>query len=206
MRLITNTGSDRVIDEVRSAVSQQSTLDLATPALSLFAFGEASDLLDKIARCRLVVPTEPGHELELLGGSADRPFRNRLNARGLASRLSSWLEKKVDLRGAPMRLPQSFIAVAGDGGAPPRVLTGHCAFTTDGLGLTPGNQFSLIQVGESSEECAILGAWFEQLWNTLPAMPEAKNALLARLRALCEYKAPSLLYLLVLFHLFHDRG
>ena len=206
MRLIKNTGSDRVIDEVRSAASPQSTLDLATPALSLFAFGEASDLLDKIARCRLVVPTEPGHELELLGGDADRPFRNRLNSRGLASRLASWLEKKVELRGAPMPLPQSFIAVAGDDAVPARVLTGHCAFTTDGLGLTPGNRFSLIQVGETSEECAVLGAWFEQLWNSLPATLEAKNALVARLRALCEHTAPSLVYLLVLFHLFHDRG
>ena len=50
------------------------------------------------ARCRLVVPTEPGHELELLGSSADRPFRNRLISRGLASRLASWLENKAELR------------------------------------------------------------------------------------------------------------
>jgi hypothetical protein len=40
VRLIKNTGGDRVIDEVRSAVGLQSTLDLATSALSLFAFGD----------------------------------------------------------------------------------------------------------------------------------------------------------------------
>ena len=56
-----------------------------------------------------------------------------------------------------------------------RVITGNCAFTTEGLGVTPGNQFSLIQCSEKPEESAILGSWFANLWNTLPASDEQKG-------------------------------
>ena len=109
MKLIKNTGDNRVIDEVRAALGPQSTLDIATPAFSLFAFGETKELLEEIARCRLVIPTLPNTEPQLFGGDSDRPFRNRLNTRALARQLAAWVEKKVDLRGAPMPLPQSLL-------------------------------------------------------------------------------------------------
>jgi hypothetical protein len=38
MKLINNTGSDRVIDELRQTLVPPSSLDLASPAFSLFAF------------------------------------------------------------------------------------------------------------------------------------------------------------------------
>lgn len=174
MKLIKNTGDNRVIDEVRAALGPQSELDIATPAFSLFAFAEARELLEKIARCRLVIPTLLGNAPQLFGGDADRPFRNRLNTQALARQLAAWVEKKVELRGAPMPLPQSLLAIGNSADLPARVLTGHCAFTTDGLGITPGNQFSLIQCAESKEECAVLSSWFDSLWAGLP-VPEQQR-------------------------------
>lgn len=206
MKLIKNTGDNRVIDEVRAALGPQSQLDIATPAFSLFAFAEARELLEKIERCRLVIPTLPGNAPQLLGADADRPFRNRLNTYALARQLAAWVEKKVELRGAPMPLPQSVLAIGNGTDPPVRVLTGHCAFTTDGLGITPGNQFSLIQCAESKEECAVLSSWFNSLWDGLPATPEAKNAFLTQLRELTAHSAASLVYFLTLFHLFKDLG
>ena len=83
MKLIKNTGDNRVIDELRATLSPACTLDIASPALSLFAFSEIKNPLDKISRCRLVVPTAAAHEPALLGGDADRQFRNQLNARAV---------------------------------------------------------------------------------------------------------------------------
>ena len=206
VKLIKNTGQNRVIDEVRAALGPQSELDIATTGLSLFAFAEARELLEKTARCRLVIPTLLGNAPELLGGDADRPFRNRLNTHALARQLAAWVEKKVDLRDAPMPLPQSLLAIGNGTGLPARVLTGHCAFTTDGLGLTPSNRFSLIQCAESKDECAILGNWFDSLWGSLPATQDSKNLFLRQLRELTAHKAPSLVYFLILFHLFKDLG
>jgi hypothetical protein len=181
VKLIKNTGDNRVIDEVRTALGPLATLDIATQGFSLFAFGETKDLLQEIARCRLVIPTLLDSEPQLFGGEFDRPYRNRLNTRAIARQLAAWVEKKVDLRGAPMPLPQSLLAIGNGAGLPARVLTGHCAFTTDGLGLTPGNKFSLIQCAESKDECAVLSTWFDSLWASLPAtahlLPDAISPL-----------------------------
>ena len=206
MKLIRNTGDDRVIDEIRAALRPQSKLDIATATFSLFAFAETKELLKNVAMCRLVVPTDPDNEPQLFGSDADRPFRNRLNIRARARELAAWIDTKVDLRDAPTSLPQSFIAIGNAADQPARVLTGHCAFTTDGLGLTPGNQFSLIQCAETDAECAILASWFDSLWNSLPATPDAKNTFLRHLHELTVHKAPSLVYFLILFHLFKDLG
>ncbi|MDE2059402.1 MAG: four helix bundle protein [candidate division NC10 bacterium] len=55
MKLIKNTGSDRVIDELRQTLAPPSSLDVASPAFSLFAFAELGDLLEKLDACRVVL-------------------------------------------------------------------------------------------------------------------------------------------------------
>jgi hypothetical protein len=194
VKLITNVGDHRVIDELRAARGRDAALDIASPGLSLFAFGEAKGLFEKIARCRLVIPLPGDDEPQLFGSDADRPFRNRLETRALSRQFAAWIDKKVELRGAPMSLPQALFTIGSGAGMPSRVLTGNCAFSTDGLGLTPGNRFSLIQCAESREECELLVSWFDSLWSSLPATQDAKNGLLARLHELTAQKAPSLIY------------
>src|ERR1035437_9416033 len=109
MKLIKNTGSDRVIDELRQTLAAPSSLDLASPAFSLFAFAELHDVLERLDTCRVLLPTTNGNELGLTGSEADRPFRNRLQLRWLARECSAWIKKKVDLRSAPALLPQSIL-------------------------------------------------------------------------------------------------
>ena len=77
MKLISNTGTNRVIDVLRQATQPGSTLDIASPAMSLFAFLELRDLLSRAARSRLLLPLDAGGDLTLLGSTADRPARNR---------------------------------------------------------------------------------------------------------------------------------
>ena len=206
MRLIKNSGSDRVADELRQVLVPQGALDVASPAFSLFAFGELQEHLSKLARCRLVVSTNDSGDLSLLGGTSDRAYRNRLQARWLAKQCAAWLEAKAEVKNAPGTIPQAALIVGGEDAALRRVITGHCPFTTEGLGITPGNQFGLIQAAESTEECALLGAWFTGLWNSLPVSPEPKRRLLGRLQELIGHRQPSLIYLLTLYHLFNDRG
>ena len=206
MRLIKNSGGDRVVDELRQCLTPQATLDLASPAFSLFAFGELCEALTGISKARLVLPADRAPDLLLLGTAADRPFRNHLHARWLAKQCAEWIEKKAEVRQAAGAIPQATL-IAGDGnGALQRVIMGACAFTTEGLGITPGNQFGLIQSSESAEECALLSNWFETLWNSLPTTADAKVSLRSHLKALSEHRAPSLVYFLILFHLFKDLG
>jgi len=78
MKLIKNTGSDRVIDELRQILTPKSSLDLASPAFSMFAFAELRDLLEKLDACRIVLPATNDSELGLTGSDTDRAFRNHL--------------------------------------------------------------------------------------------------------------------------------
>jgi len=106
MKLIRNTGSDSVINELRQALAAGASLDLASPAFSLFAFHELREALGKLASCRMVLPAPDVDEPGLLGTEADRAFRNRLQGRWLARECARWMQA-VDLRGAPALLPQS---------------------------------------------------------------------------------------------------
>src|SRR5262245_17989836 len=198
MKLIRNSGNDRVIDALREVLKPDCAVDIASPAFSLFAFAEVQNLLDEVSSCRLILPTAQGTNLGLIGSEADRPFRNRLQARWLAGKCATWVKKKAEVRGASMSLPQSTLITSHKDPGLRRIITGNCPFTTDGLGITPGNQFSLIQCSESSEEWTLLGSWFTSVWESLPPSPEAQNVFLARLHHLIEQKAPSLLYVLIL--------
>jgi len=206
MKLIKNAGSDRVIDELRKGLLPQSSLDLASSAFSLFAFAELCELLEKLDACRVVLPATNSCDLGFTGADADRAFRNRLQVRWLARECAAWIKKKVEFRGAPSLLPQSILIAGKPESDLHRVITGNCAFTTEGLGITPGNQFSLIQCSERPDESALLGFWFTSLWNGLPSTDQQKATVLARLQELADQKAPSLIYYLTLHHLFKDLG
>lgn len=206
MKLIKNTGNDRVIDELRTCLVPRSNLDIASSAFSLLAYAEVRSLFEKLERCRLVIPVTEDVNLGLLGSESDRPFRNHLQTRWLARNCSEWIQKKAEVRGAPTYLPQSTIIAGEPDAAKQTIITGNCPFTTDGLGLTPGNQFSLIQCAEGPEESAMLGSWFTALWNSLPDSSEAKSTLIASLQDLASHRDPFTIYTLVLHHLFKDRG
>src|SRR5271170_7177808 len=105
MKLIKNSGSQRVVDELRHSLLPSSFLALASPAFSLFAFAELRDLLETLDSCRIVLPAIDQGDLGLTGSDADRSFRNRLELRWLARECSTWIRKKVEVRGAPALLP-----------------------------------------------------------------------------------------------------
>jgi len=206
MKLINNTGTNRVIDVLRQSLQSGASLDIATPLLSLFAFSELRDLLNHATHSRLILPLNTDGDLTLLGSAADRPARNRLHTRWLARECAKWIHDKTELRQSSSLLPQSAYLVRQTDMARSRVITGNCPFTTDGLGLAPGNQFSLIQCTETPEEVALFAAWYESLWNAMPASEQAKEKMLAHLQEYSAHHAASVIYYQVLFQLFKARG
>jgi hypothetical protein len=206
MKLVKNHGAERVIDELRAAGASHGSIDAATPSLSLFAYAEIRDLLNGGSANRLVLPQEQMTARDLLGGEGDRSYRNQLNASGLSRDFAQWLSREVQLKASPTTLPQSTIVVRDAQGHPCRVISGNCPLTTEGLGVAPGNQFSLVQSTETAEESALFSAWFDQLWASLPDSTQDKDAFLAQVAELSARRAPALVYTLILHHLFRDRG
>jgi hypothetical protein len=206
MKILKNQGADSVLDELSSSLLTGGSLDAASPDLSLFAFGELSKFLSRLSGARLIVSPSEARTHSLLGSAADRGSRNQLGVHKLARDLAKWLRGNVEVKVAPGPIPQATLVAKGAEGTPSKVVSGHCPLTTDGLGITPANQFSLVQATETPEESQLLAGWFTQLWNALPASADGKASMLAQLDELTAKREPSLIYLLTIYHLFKNRG
>src|SRR5258708_29246662 len=143
MKIVRNTGTERVIDLIRPWVKPDGQVDVVSASLSLFAFAEVSQGASAVPATRLLLPREG--DLAFLGGEADRPARNHMQARWLARRCADWIEGKAEVRRAPGSVPQSAIVLRDPIGHTRQAILGSFGFTTEGLGVTPGNPLSLIQ-------------------------------------------------------------
>jgi hypothetical protein len=86
MKLVKNAGNDRIVNLVEPLLVSGGSLDMVTPALSIFACDPLIDGLRRSACCRLLLPVEVVN-LTLLGMPADRPARNHLQSHWLASQI-----------------------------------------------------------------------------------------------------------------------
>ena len=205
MRIISNTGTDRVVDLIQPWLRSGHRIDLASDAFSLHAFGELAEKLSRIANARLVLPPNDV-ELGLFGSDADRPARNRLQGRWLARRCADWIEKKVEVRRAGRPVPQAAIVLRNGDGRPQQAVLGSFSFSTDGLGLAPGNPLNLIQASETAEESERLCQWFDAQWSALAAGDGAKAGVVGLLRSLAAHRDPLSTYALILRHIFRTQG
>ena len=82
MRLVQNTGNDRVIDLLRDWLVPGSAIDVMSPVFSIFAYAEVRELLES-SSCRLLLGAPDEVEASLFGGSADIASRGQLQGRWL---------------------------------------------------------------------------------------------------------------------------
>ena len=209
MKFVSNAGTDRVLDSVRPWLKVDNGLDMVSPTLSLFAFAEVLGDAAKLANARVVLPAgqaEGNDELGLLGSAKDRAARNKLQGPWLARKLAAWLEQKGDVRQATGGIPQGTLVLRDTGGTAQQAVLGSFSFSTEGLGLTPGNPLSLIQASETPAEAQMLSQWFDAQWTSLKEQPEAKALLVERIKALAVHRDPVSVYALMLHHLFAAVG
>jgi hypothetical protein len=209
MKFVSNAGTDRVLDLVRPWLKADNGLDMVSPTLSLFAFAEVLGDAAKLANARVVLPAgqaEGNDEFGLLGSAKDRAARNKLEGPWLARKLAAWLEQKGNVRQAMGGIPQGTLVLRDTSGTAQQAVLGSFSFSTEGLGLTPGNPLSLIQASETPAEAQMLSQWFDAQWASLKEQPEAKALLVERIKALAVHRDPVSVYALMLHHLFTAVG
>jgi hypothetical protein len=209
MKFVSNAGTDRVLDLVRPWLKADNGLDMVSPTLSLFAFAEVLGDAAKLANARVVLPAgqAEGHDdLSLLGSAKDRAARNKLQGPWLARKLAAWLEQIGNVRQAAGGIPQGTLVLRDTSGTAQQAVLGSFSFSTEGLGLTPGNPLSLIQASETSAEAQMLSQWFDAQWASLNPQPEAKALLVERIKALAAHRDPVSVYALMLHHLLTAVG
>ena len=205
MKLVTNSANERVIDLVRPQIRTGHQFDVVTTAWSLFAFAELMEDLQRVDKARLLLPQE-GVDLAPFGTEADRRSRNQLRSQWLAKRCAGWLQVKAEVRRASGAVPQSTLVLRNEQGHPNQVILGSFAISTEGLGTTPGNPLSLIQVSETPEESRLLSQWFDTQWAALQSQPNAKKHLVEYFESLAAHQAPASVYALMLHQLFAEQG
>lgn len=203
MRVLKNSGTDRLIDLLEPKLQKDGQLDLITPEFSLFAFSALQSKLESLKQSNIVLPAVDG-ELKLLGNEADRAARNQLQSRWLAKRCAEWSKAKAEIRLAKGKVPQGVAVIRDATGAAQQVVMGSFGLTSDGLGITPGNPLNLIQASDTVDEAAMLSQWFDMQWKSLPHDAASKTAFLEALEGLAADTAPFTLYALILFHLFSN--
>jgi hypothetical protein len=178
-------------------------LDIVSPTFSLYAFAEVQNVAGSLRQARLIAPSESA-DLALMGTPADRAARNRLQAPWLARQFATWIQNKAELRCSSGAIPQGALVMRDSAAVAQQVVLGSFGFSTDGLGITPGNPLSLIQSSETPAEAAQLSQWFDAQWSALKAQPEAKDKLIATLKDLAANRDPFSIYALILLSLFND--
>ena len=213
MKLVSNVGMDRVLDLIKPWLKAGHQLDIATPAFSVFAFAELLVETRQIDQTRLLLPAIKGMDnaqqqtqLVMLGGVTDRAARNKLQAPWLARMLAAWLDSKVQVKTAHGAVPQGALVLRDAGNTAQQAVLGAFSFSTEGLGVTPGNPLSLIQAAESHDEAQMLSQWFDRQWEALKDQSKAKAALLAAIKALSAHRDPQSVYTLILQRLLATEG
>ena len=168
-------------------------------------FGELAEKLSRMARARLVLPPVDAR-LGLFGTDADRAARSRLQGRWLARRCAEWFEKTVEVRWADRSVPQGAVVLRNGDGSPQQAVLGSFSFSTDGLGLAPGNPLNLIQASETPEESERLCQWFDGQWSALAVDDGATAAVVDLLRSVAAHRDPLSIYALILHHIFRTQG
>ena len=205
MRIVSNIGTDRVFDFIRPCLRAGNQIDLVSDALSLHAFGELAEKLTPLARARIILPPDNA-TLGLHGTASDRAARNRLQGRWLAKLCAEWVNSKAEVRRADQPIPQGAVVLRNCDGSPLQVVLGSFSFSTNGLGLAPGNPLNLIQASESLEENLRLCEWFDGQWSALALGGGAKTEIVELLRSLSAHQDPLSIYALILHHLFRTQG
>ncbi|KTQ96008.1 helicase [Aureimonas ureilytica] len=204
MRLLRNSGNERVIDQLRDWLRPGASIDLMSQEFSLHAFAETREMVTKPGRVRLLLGEQKGLIQSLFGGTADISYRGKLQGRWLARAAHDWIRNHAEIRHTAATPPQSMIIV--NGGMEQRAVLGTCAFTTEGLGITPNAQLGLIQTTDTREEATAFADWFQANWNALKPKADGDDDFTAWLAEAASERAPSLLYFKFLFDLFKDLG
>src|SRR5688572_985383 len=99
MRILTNAGNDRVIDQLRAwLTSGAATVDLMSPDFSLHAFAEAREVLGKVAAVRLLLGKDAMEGQSFFGSPSDISYRNKLQGRWLARSAHDWIKGSAEVR------------------------------------------------------------------------------------------------------------
>jgi len=158
MRLLKNTGSDRVLDFLTNSNLKGSNVQWLTSAISIYGLELIKTLIGELGSLELTISNLPSIE-ELQGSKADRNTRHRLIDRRLSKSLGEWLNSNSSIRKAPSPVVQDAVVVSSKESF--SAIVGSFSLTTAGLGLNGASGLSMVQASETTEDVKQVNIWLE---------------------------------------------
>lgn len=201
--IIDNRQNGRVGDVFKNHVSADAKLSVLTNRLSLFAFRELKKELSGLREFQLLLTQEVSGASELLGGAAERRYRNRLNQSYLAKELVRFLDGKTVVR-QTLQSQSGINLICAEQGPDSCAIQGSSPFTAEGLGCAPSDAIAMNNLFTDEATVKQMISWFESIWKSSTQTVDAKDALLEKLECLYRDNEPDFLYFATLYRLFND--
>ena len=83
MKLISNSGTERALDELKSWSTEDATIDIMSSSFSVHAFDAVSDQLERVGKSRIILGQGEVVAQGLFGGAEETALRARLKGRWL---------------------------------------------------------------------------------------------------------------------------
>ena len=202
MRILTNSGADRVSDLLGRDSATASAVYLASGNISLHGAEALLRALPAHSALCLLTANQPDALTDLNGNASDRRMRAELRHRSSARALADRLNNNGEIRSARLPISQSLMLLSTASG-PYIAISGACDITTEGLGLSPAASLGFVQVSDGPDELAYLHQWFQSQWDAA-AMAGDQHPLRSALLDYASRPSPARIYAQGLTALFED--
>lgn len=219
-KLINNI-TERVVDDLRQRLSEQSRISIAAASFSIYAYEALKTELEKIDELRFIF-TSPtfikdkakkekrefyipklNRERNLYGTDFEIRLRNQLSQKAIAKECAERIRRKVKFRSNfSQEQMGGFLHVQGQDTS--HVYLPFNEFTTTQIGCERGNEvYNIVNVLSSPTAEAYLSIFNEQ-WENTEKFSDVTDCVLEYIDTVYQENAPEYIYFLALYNIFNE--
>lgn len=217
---VINNVSERVVDDLKSKLSEGSRVSIAAASFSIYAFEALKEELENVDELRFIF-TSPtfikdkvkrekreffipklNRERNLYGSDFEIKLRNKLEQKAIAKECANWIRRKVKFKSnVSQESMGGFIHVNG---TVPYAYAPFNEFTTTELGCERGNSlYSMVQVVPSPFAEQYLNVFNEQ-WKNGDKFEDVTAKVLEYIETVYQENSPEFIYFITLYNIFSE--
>lgn len=217
---VINNISERVIDDLKTKLSEGTSVSIAAASFSIFAFEALKEELEKVEDLRFIF-TSPtfikdkvkkekreffipklNRERNLYGSDFEVKLRNKLEQKAIAKECADWIRRKVKFKSnASQEAMGGFLHVQND---TPNSYVPFNEFTTTELGCERGNAvYSMVNVMPSPFAEEYLKIFNEQWYNS-EKFKDVTPQVLEYIETVYNENSPEFIYFITLYNIFKE--
>lgn len=218
---VLNNVDERVIDDLKAAIKQNSKVSIAAAAFSIYAYEALKKELNNIDEFRFVFTGETftkeraskearefyiprlDRERSLYGADFEVRLRNELNQQAIAKECAEWIRKKAHFRSnisgenmSPFMNVESSESVA--------TYSPFASFTTADLGEDRGNNAYSTTTKFYAPTASQFINTFNQIWVDNDRLTDVTDAVLENITAAYKENSPEFIYFVALYNIFSE--